>query len=80
MAELDQQAALWEVRPAQLVGSSGTLQRDFDVVKLRTATKIRVTVPWNDRSETREQEERCRDAIFQLIREIAAQEILPLRR
>jgi hypothetical protein len=79
MAE-HQQAALWEVRPARLVGSSGTLQRDFDVVKRQTATKIRVTVPWNDRSAPREQEERCRDAIFQLIREIAAQEILPLRR
>ncbi|MEA2875245.1 MAG: hypothetical protein QOF14_441 [Hyphomicrobiales bacterium] len=80
MAELDQAAeALWEVRPAPLVGGR-TERRDFEVRKRGIATKFIVTLPWNERRPGREQEEYCRDVIFRLIREIAAQETLSIRR
>jgi hypothetical protein len=79
MAKLDQDAALWEVRPAPLVGGR-TERRDFEVAKRGVATKFIVNLSWNDRRVGREQEEHCRDVIFRLIREVAAQQTLPIRR
>jgi len=78
MADLDQ-AALWDVRPAPLVGGR-TERRDFEVRKRGIATRFIVALPWNERRADAEQVEHCRDTIFQLIREIAAQESLPIRR
>jgi hypothetical protein len=78
MAELEQEAALWEIRPAQIVGGR-TQRRDFEVTKRGTATKFVVAFHWDDQRDHRAQEEHCRDVIFRLIREIAAQSALHIR-
>jgi hypothetical protein len=79
MAELDPEAALWEIRPAPLVGGRAQ-RRDFEITRRGIATKFIVSFPWNERRDNREQEEHCRDVIFRLIREVAAQPTLPIRR
>jgi hypothetical protein len=78
-AEQDEAAPPWELRPAPLVGGR-TVRRDFEITKRGTATKFTVTFPWKEQRDERGQEEHCRDVIFRLIRNIAAQQTLPIKR
>jgi hypothetical protein len=78
MPDSDQEMR-WEVRPAPLLGGRA-IRRDFEIVKRGVATKFIVALPWNERRAGFEQEEHCRDVIFRLVREVAAQETLPIRR
>ena len=81
MAEQNQaDAAVWEVRAGQVVGASRHL-RDFHISRRHVTAQFRVTLSWNERRlDTREQEDERRDEILRLIREIAAQQDLPIRR
>jgi hypothetical protein len=79
MPNSEQGAPRWEIRPGGFVGSRAE-RRDFEVMKRGTATRFTVALPWNDRQPEREQEEQCAELILRLLREIAKQETLPVRR
>lgn len=75
---------MWEVRVRQDVGSRAGHLRDFELIDRNRpdAARVRfiVTVPWNDRRPEREQTDEWVAKLHQWVREIAAQEELPVRR
>jgi hypothetical protein len=79
MPSSNQDVRAWEVRPGGFVGSKSE-RRDFEVLKPGRATRFIVALSWNERQPQQELEERCAGLILRMMREIAAQETLPIRR
>lgn len=73
---------MWEVRVGQFVGGNNE-RRDFEVQsrggKL-SSVQITGTLPWRRGVDERDEERRCVDLLLEAVREIAAQDELPIRR
>lgn len=76
----DDDSTLWQVRIGQPVWGGAALRRDLIVQSKHRRIRFTVTVPWNDRGDQHEEEERWAQQIFGCFREIAAQDGLPIRR
>ncbi len=76
---------MWELRIGELVGRRGAVSRELVARKRMAdgrlgAATISVVLPWKSDAPVREQEERCRDLFVRWVKEIAAQDELPIRR